>query len=189
MNSLIGEFVQFVDPVNPFTQVKGVIEVRPVVDWLQDVEVNMKLSLKREISKAQTDFMDIPKESWVSIYPQQVVLVIDQLQWTSKVESAIKRGSSVALKQAFVDEEHKLQELVKIIQKSEASPAAMMTLNSLIVLDVHTKDVTQQLLNKQQIKIGDFDWQSQMRHYQNGTDIALSMMDSTRQYGFEYLGN
>jgi len=42
----------------------------------------MRLSLQREIDEATRTFASIPKEEWIGSYAQQVVLVIDQLQWT-----------------------------------------------------------------------------------------------------------
>jgi dynein heavy chain, axonemal len=122
-----------------------------------------------------------------------VILVNDQLQWTQSIESALSNPES--LRRAFLNEEAKLQELVSIIYRKAkvADPVTMTTLNSLIVLDVHTKDVTASLLQKPGgITKHDFEWQSQLRHYSSTSgsgEVTLSMMDSTRSYGYEYLGN
>jgi len=42
----------------------------------------MRISLQREIVEASKSFASIPKEEWIGSYAQQVVLVLDQLQWT-----------------------------------------------------------------------------------------------------------
>jgi hypothetical protein len=40
-----------------------------------------------------------------------------------------------------------------------------MTLETLIVTDVHAMDVTQTVLQKQVFSTSDFEWISQLRHY------------------------
>lgn len=52
-----------------------------------------------------------------------------------------------AMKEVYNKEEAKLQELVNLIKdpKSASDPVAVLTLGALIVLDVHSKDVTKEL--------------------------------------------
>ncbi len=50
-----------------------------------------------------------------------------------------------ALKRLYQREGAKLHELVELIKVPREDPAHAMTLGSLIVLDVHAKDVTQEL--------------------------------------------
>ena len=58
-------------------------------------------------------------------------------------------------------EQQKLHQLVRMIADKTLSPVTQMTLNNLIVLDVHTKDITAQLMSqKRYIKATDFEWQS-----------------------------
>ena len=52
-----------------------------------------------------------------------------------------------ALKEVYHKEEGKLSELVELIKEPSTSnnPMHILTLGALIVLDVHTKDVTKEL--------------------------------------------
>lgn len=50
-----------------------------------------------------------------------------------------------AMKKVFKSEEKKLQELVDLIKTPKSNPIHLMTLGALIVLDVHSKDVTKEL--------------------------------------------
>ena len=73
----------------------------------------------------------------------------------------------------------------------------MQTLESLIVTDVHSRDTTQELMELNVRDITSFEWISQLRHYtvmednarvksEPKLEIKISMINSTRNYGFEY---
>ena len=48
------------------------------------------------------------KKDWIFAFPQQTVLVLDQIFWTRDVEAAIKTQSKDALIKAHKNEESKL---------------------------------------------------------------------------------
>lgn len=137
------------------------------------------------------------KQDWIFAYPQQIILVLDQIFWTQNVETAIKKQTKEALKKAHKAEERKLQELVSLIQKPRANKIEVMTLETLIVTDVHSMDVTETLLHQKVFNTTEFEWISQLRHYkvmetvkkEQQLEIKISMINSTRNYGFEYQGN
>ena len=67
---------------------------------------------------------------------------------------------------------------------------------SLIVIDVHARDVVERLINKQISSLNDFEWVSTMRYYltksvedPNEPTVNIEMISTTIEYGFEYLGN
>ena len=67
---------------------------------------------------------------------------------------------------------------------------------SLIVIDVHARDVVERLINKEISSLHDFEWISTMRYYltksvedPNEPTVNIEMISTTIEYGFEYLGN
>ena len=116
------------------------------------------------------------------------------------MEKAIKSTLDNSLRNAFASEEQKVQELVELIRLPNLSKADMRTLESLIVTDVHSRDVTQEIMELNVRDIAVFEWISQLRHYTSIEDsvtargfkgeprleILISMINSTRYYGFEY---
>lgn len=61
------------------------------------------------------------------------------------MELAIRKSKSDGLKKEFNNEKDKLNELVEIIRE-DLNEVEMITIGSLIVLDVHAKDVVEDLV-------------------------------------------
>lgn len=65
----------------------------------------------------------------------------------------------------------------------------------MVVIDVHARDVVQDLIDKQVSDLNNFEYMSQMRYYwekdvKGKIDLMLvKMVTATIEYGFEYLGN
>lgn len=63
-----------------------------------------------------------------------------------------------------------------------------LTLGALITLDVHARDVVQQLVDADVTHTTDFEWASQLRYYWRD-DVWVEMVQACIAYGYEYLGN
>ena len=96
------------------------------------------------------------------------MLTLDQVFWTQAIEQeGISKMAleNNALKRVFQKEEAKLHELVELIKVPRENQAHILTLGALIVLDVHSKDVTRELALANVSNLSDFDWNSQLRYY------------------------
>lgn len=51
------------------------------------------------------------------------------------------------------------------------------------------RDVVRRLEELKVSSITDFNWTSQLRYYSEDSSILVSMITTTLQYGYEYLGN
>lgn len=65
------------------------------------------------------------------------------------------------------------------------------TLEALIVLDVHAKEVIQSDLVKQNVSdVSEFAWLSQLRYYwEDGPTVIVKITNAVLGYNYEYLGN
>lgn len=64
----------------------------------------------------------------------------------------------------------------------------MVTLNALIVLDVHAKDVVENLFKNNVADLAAFEWISQLRYYWENDDCYVKCIQTSFPYGYEYLG-
>lgn len=69
-----------------------------------------------------------------------------------------------------------------------------VTINALIVIDVHAKDVTENLMKQNIRSVNAFEWISQLRYEVidqpgRGEDVFTKMVTTVFPYGYEYLGN
>ena len=58
----------------------------------------------------------------------------------------------------------------------------------LVVIEVHAKDVIKEMLDLEISSPNAFEWLAQMRYYFD-KDLDVKMVNTSRKYGFEYLGN
>jgi len=165
MYSALGEYVPFDSRVNTF-DTQGSKEVRNVEDWLKEVEDQMRESLKTIFEKAAAEYSPETRATWIFKWPSQVVLTYDQVDWTEQVESkGIKETKGKGLSNVFEKEEAKLKELVDLVKTPRTSETELLTLGALIVLDVHSKDVVEDLIRQKVRDAAAFEWICQLRYY------------------------
>lgn len=203
MCSSEGERVRFKDAVEP-SQAKGAVE-----KWLLQVEKSMQSSVHDQMLKAVKAYMETPREKWVLEWPGQVVLAVSHVFWTLGVEQALQRSSgdsgagtsslgqatSVGLTSGVGSLKsyrdtlmQQLNELIHLV-RGELLPMSRLTLGALVVMDVHSRDVVEQLLESRVSMLEDFEWQSQLRYYWNDNQLVVKMIHAMLPYGYEYLGN
>ncbi|XP_017460528.1 PREDICTED: dynein heavy chain 12, axonemal-like, partial [Rhagoletis zephyria] len=86
-----------------------------------------------------------------------------------------------------------INDLVQLV-RTDLATGTRLTIEALIVLDVHARDVVKYLIDVNVENITEFDWISQLRYYWRETDkgeewVCVSMVVTDVKYGMEYLGN
>ncbi len=121
-------------------------------------------------------------------HPGQCVLNGSQITWTTEVEEAIRTRGIDGLRDFFAKMEVQLNDLVELV-RTKLTKQQMVTLNALIVVDVHAKDVVEKLVVNNVDSITAFEWISQMRYYWEKDDCYVKCIQTNFPYGYEYLGN
>ena len=171
---------EVIEPANA----KGAVE-----KWLLQVEKVMQSSVHQQILNANAAYSSTPRAKWVLEWPGQVVICVSQIFWTKEVTDVL-RGEEVStgLRNYRDVCTKQLDDIVALV-RGELTPMARMTLSALVVIDVHARDVVNDLYNAGVANENDFEWLSQLRYYWEQEEVNVRMINATIKYGYEYLGN
>ena len=179
MHSAEGEVVPLVETVKPS------FYNDQVEKWMEKVEASMFKTIRTLTDRAVKDYATRKRHEWVRMYPGQVVIGASQVHWTDEVEAALATGD---LLEAVDRVRRQVDELAMLVRNPHTS-VEMCTLQALIVVSVHARDVTSGLAEKGVSSPFDFEWTSQLRYYLEGDKLMVKQTVATIQYGNEYLGN
>lgn len=181
MFSAEGECIQLTEQIST-------VEARGCVErWLIQVEDQMVKSVRQQIELSIDSYKNTARTDWVKEWPGQVVLCVSQTYWTAEVHETLNKKLSSAMKTYHVHLHEQLNDIIKLV-RGKLSKQTRITLGALVVLDVHSKDVVQELFEKKVTFETDFQWLSQLRYYWED-DTLVRITNATVNYFYEYLGN
>jgi dynein heavy chain len=172
--------------VIPF--VEGIYPEGNVEQWLKEIETSMFTAVREQIIRSLADYKSKPRTKWVYNWPAQVILCVGQIYWTRAIEAAIEKDKYNAVAQHLVKLKDQLNDLTDLV-RGNLTMLQRLTLGALITIDVHARDVTQNLVKQKVEAITDFDWISQFRYYWEDDDVHVKMVQTDFLYQYEYLGN
>ena len=179
-----GEKVKFKKSFNP-AKAGGAVE-----KWLIECEAAQRETVAMVCQQSSDAYATSERTDWMVTWPGQVVLCIGSLYWTSQTESAISNGT--------MPEHAKMcgAQLMDIVEKvrGQLTKLQRKTLSALVVIEVHARDVVDDLTKKAVSNVDDFEWASQLRYTwdedENGErGVTVRMINAAIPYGNEYLGN
>lgn len=131
--------------------------------------------------------MRVQKSSFLIIF-QQVVLAISQVFWTSRVHHDLQSPAKNAVPNFANELKDSLTDIVSLIRSPKLTNLSRITIKALIVIDVHAKDVVQDLANQGVKGDNEFKWLAQLRYYWRD-DCFVRLINAEVPYRYEYLGN
>jgi dynein heavy chain len=75
------------------------------------------------------------------------------------------------------------------LDKEKENELNRLAITSLLVHDVHNRDVLSDLMLANVTTISEWEWQGQLRYYLEDDKCVVRMVQSTFEYGCEYIGN
>ena len=162
--------------VVPLVEVINTVKARGQVEkWLLELETDMVTSTRENIVNAKVDYEQCERVVWVRKWMGQAVLCIDQLFWTTNIHIALRGGlkvrslgscrkipvppiivyanlkltiiffcSQAMEKEGRVNHEQ-VNEIVNLV-RGKLTKGELTTLGALITLDVHGRDVLDDLV-------------------------------------------
>ncbi|KAL8598270.1 hypothetical protein ACOMHN_035220 [Nucella lapillus] len=162
----------------------------PVEQWLGTVEAGMFETVKKHLKLGLADWMDTPQVDWVLKHPGQVVLTVTQIHFSKNVMTALEQsGVRAALLETCDDIVNKLNELAGLVL-SPLVAFQRQSIEALLTITVHNRDIVNGLISKRVKKPTDFEWKKQLRYDWDETTNNCQVLQSNAafQYGYEYLG-
>ena len=188
MKSSEGEIVELSSTIST-AKARGQVE-----KWLLQLEEIMIDSVWKACGVGIRSYPDEPRGEWVKNYTGQIVLAVTQKYWTDEVTLAIENGTE-AMQKYLNQNNDQINEIVALV-RGQLSTQNRVTLGALVVLDVHARDVLQDLINKKIDRSNAFDWLAQLRYYwekdelrNDDEHLVTRMINAYLNYGYEYLGN
>ncbi|CCW59976.1 unnamed protein product [Phytomonas sp. EM1] len=177
MHSHMDEYIPFHQPVLPRKYVEN---------WLTEVENMMKLSIRMQLEKGLKDFTTMDRKDFVISLPGQIVIAVNQIMWTYECENSLTTHGS--LEPYAPKAQENLQLLIETV-RHPLSNLQRMNISGLITIEVHARDIVDNLVRDKISSVYDFEWISQLRSYWMNNDYYLRQVEAQFRYGHEYLGN
>eukprot|EP00002_Diphylleia_rotans_P035998 TRINITY_DN7896_c0_g1_i2.p1 TRINITY_DN7896_c0_g1~~TRINITY_DN7896_c0_g1_i2.p1 ORF type:complete len:4263 (-),score=670.67 TRINITY_DN7896_c0_g1_i2:89-12877(-) len=165
------------------------IKDRDVEHWMKIFERCMRSALKGQIVEAISNFSKISREKWILSWPAQIMLTAGHVIFTHQANQGIYAQGKRGLKNLVQRTSENLSTLITLI-RGELNAVHRSTLSSLLIQDVHHRDILQDLTSSETFVGPDsFDWIKHMRMYVENGEVIIRMMNVTCNSGYEYLGN
>ena len=153
MTSDEGERYEFEDPVKP----EGNVE-----DWMSKVDDEMKKTLLIICKKAVFFYAKEDRLDWIKMQIGMIALVGTQIWWTFAVEDVFQRvrnGDKHAMKNELAKESEDLAKLIGLVRE-DIDGLTRKKVNTLIILDVHARDIVERFVRDSILDAREFEWES-----------------------------
>ncbi|CAE7205816.1 ODA4, partial [Symbiodinium sp. KB8] len=190
MTAKDGEVVEFRTPF----EISG-----PVENWLNDLTAKQQDTLKEILYDAQEAAVqwDVgegkPRHLWLDDYPAQVALAATQIFWTEETERSLddfEGGQDDAVKKYLSLCNDRLNALIERVL-GKLDKALRIKIITIITIDVHARDVVQNLIDQKASSADSFMWAQQLRFYwrPENRDVDIKITDFRTKYTYEWIGN
>nr|CAK6928266.1 unnamed protein product [Fasciola hepatica] len=182
--SFEGEIMEFKKPVVVFGKVE---------EWLTAMEAEMQRT-NHLITKQAVFYYRYQKSrvDWMFDFQGMVVLAASQIWFTWEVEDvfrSFKTGNRSAMKEYDKKLEEQLNEMVYRI-RTNLTRNDMKKLETVLILDVHSKDMVEKFIRDSIMAPDEFGWESQLRFYwvRKLDSLVIRQCSAEFNYGNEYFG-
>ncbi|KAM4770854.1 dynein axonemal heavy chain 14 [Rhinophrynus dorsalis] len=162
----------------------------PVEQWMGNVESSMFDMVKKLVKIGVMEWGQSEFKKWMISHPGQVVLVVSQIMFNREcMRSFCAHDPGRELRMVHYSLVQQLEELADIAQDIPLLHQKT-TLEALLTLYVHCRDVLSELIKKKVFNPEDFEWIRQLRYQwnENNNSCYVVQGNATFFYGYEYLG-
>ena len=115
-----------------------------------------------------------------------------QIWWTFEVVDVfnrVRKGDKMGMKN-FAHKNHKVLEDLIVAVRSPGTKTSTKRINTLIIIDVHARDIIDNFVRDSVLDEREFAWESQLRFYwdRDEDNVKIRQCSGTFDYGYEYQG-
>jgi dynein heavy chain len=179
--SFEGERLELPKPI----RVRGAAE-----QWLGALENGMCDAIKKHLKVGINEYSVKNYKEWIHKQAGQVVLLVSQINFNKSIVSClISENSNEALKTYHTSMVSLINVVANLISK-ESVMHKLLTIEALITIEVHSRDILTGLIHNKISNVEDFEWRKNLRYEweEHGMNCAVMQSDATFNYGYEYLG-
>uniref|UniRef100_A0A0G4IFQ9 AAA+ ATPase domain-containing protein n=1 Tax=Chromera velia CCMP2878 TaxID=1169474 RepID=A0A0G4IFQ9_9ALVE len=160
--------------------------------WMLRVDQEMKDTLLRIMKEGVWHYAHKDRLKWTLSELGMVVLASTQIWWTWNVEDTFRKvmeGDKHAMKDEAAKETQQVTDLVDLVRQ-DISSQQRKKVNTLIILDVHARDIVDRFVRDSILDAREFEWESQLRFYWDRKldDILIRQCTGHFRYCYEYQG-
>ncbi len=162
-----------------------------IEDWLNELVTSMQTTIHDVIREAAVQVHVVGLEEFIGMFPAQVALLGVQLLWTHVCDQALQNAKTDKQVMAAAAKQNAtlLNDLVRMTTQ-EMTKMQRTALGTLITIQVHQKDIIEELVRRRVRSVTDFEWLKQTRFYYRteSDECIISITDIDFDYAYEYLG-
>lgn len=121
----------------------------------------------------------------------QIVATICQVMWTQNSEDSIhSQANDPFALQDWLDKQILQLETLTELVRGELSDIKRRVVVALITVDVHARDIIEELKNDGVASVNEFKWIKQLKYYwdEEAEDIRIRQVSACLSYGYEFMG-
>jgi dynein heavy chain len=158
-----------------------------VEEWMTAIEKEMQRSLYTIMKEAVIAYPKSSRTDWIKHYIGMCVLMVGQIWWTYEVEDAFRQvhsGNKLALKQMRQKLIDQITDIVALV-RSNLDRLMRKKINTLIIVDVHARDLVDGFVRDSILDVREFQWESQLRYYWDRAADDVLVRQCTGTFYFE----
>lgn len=164
----------------------------PVEAWMLAAETEMVDTLRDTTKEGVFIYAEHERTKWLGLVLGMVGLVGSQIWWTWEVEDSFRQvyaGNKYAMKELEAKLTRQLNDLVAMVRE-KLDPILRKKVNTLLIIDVHARDIVDGFVRESVLNAKEFAWESQLRFYWDKSldDCIIKQCTGKFRYGYEYMG-
>ena len=166
----------------------GVVISGGVEEWMTLIELEMKASLRQHTKEGTFSYAGANRVDWVDNNLGMVGLCGSQIWWTWETEDAFRKvaqGNKYAMKELCDAQQSQLIDLVRKIRQP-IKTHMRKKINTLLIVDVHAKDIVERFVRDSILDAREFDWESQLRFVWDKEEDTCQIRQCTGSFNYFY---